>query len=75
MDLSQEMMIPSNLHNLGEVDRISLGLASQRSQRRDEFITSQLTNHLFKTQGHKGLDLAAINIQRYDNMLVIFLPN
>jgi len=64
VDLSQEMMIPSNLHNLGEVDRISLGLASQRAQRRDEFITSQLTNHLFKTQGHKGLDLAAINIQR-----------
>ncbi|CAG7822546.1 unnamed protein product, partial [Allacma fusca] len=64
VDLSQELMIPSNLHNLGEVDRISLGLASQKAQRRDEFITSELTNHLFRTQGHKGLDLAAINIQR-----------
>jgi len=64
IDLSLELMSPSNLHNLGEVDRISLGLSSQRSQRRDEFITSELTNHLFRTQGHKGLDLAAINIQR-----------
>lgn len=58
------MMSPSNIHNLGEVDRIALGLSTQRSQRRDEFITTQLTNHLFQTQGHKGLDLAAINIQR-----------
>jgi len=64
IELSAEMMSPSNLHNLGEVDRISLGLSSQRSQRRDEFITTQLTNHLFRTQWHKGLDLAAINIQR-----------
>jgi len=63
--LSMELMSPSNLHNFGEVDRISLGLASQRSQRRDEFITAELTNHLFRTQGHKGLDLASINIQRY----------
>lgn len=64
IELSHEMMSPTNIHNLGEVDRITLGLSSQRSQRRDEFITSQLTNHLFQTQGHKGLDLAAINIQR-----------
>ncbi|XP_021946283.1 peroxidasin homolog [Folsomia candida] len=64
IELSHEMMSPTNIHNLGEVDRISLGLTSQRSQRRDEFITTQLTNHLFQTQGHKGLDLAAINIQR-----------
>ena len=57
-------MSPSNIHNLGEIDRITLGLASQRSQKRDQFITAQLTNHLFQTSGHKGLDLAAINIQR-----------
>jgi len=58
------MMSPSNIHNFGEVDRLILGMSSQRSQRRDEFITTQLTNHLFRTQWHKGLDLAAINIQR-----------
>ncbi|CAL8111499.1 unnamed protein product [Orchesella dallaii] len=64
VDLSQEMMSPMNIHNFGEVDRISLGLVSQKSQRRDEFITTQLTNHLFKTRFHPGLDLAAINMQR-----------
>jgi len=64
IEISQEMMSPSNIHNLGEIDRITLGLASQRSQKRDQFITAQLTNHLFQTSGHKGLDLAAINIQR-----------
>jgi len=64
VELSQEMMSPMNIHNFGEVDRISLGLVSQKSQRRDEFITSQLTNHLFKTRFHPGLDLAALNIQR-----------
>ena len=57
-------MSPSNLHNFGEVDRITLGLASERSQGSDEFITAELTNNLFKTGSHQGLDLAAINIQR-----------
>jgi hypothetical protein len=73
IELSHEMMSPSNIHNLGEVDRISLGLSSQRSQRRDEFITTQLTNHLFQTQGHQGLDLAAINIQRYKKSFLYYI--
>lgn len=40
-------------------------MSSQRALKRDEFITPELTNHLFQTDGFPfGLDLAAINIQR-----------
>ena len=48
MELHKEMNNPSNLHNFGSVDRILLGLSSQKLSRRDEFITDELTNHLFQ---------------------------
>ncbi len=46
--LHKELNNPSNLHNFGSVDRIMLGLASKKLARRDEFITTELTNHLFQ---------------------------
>jgi len=58
-------MNPSNLHNFGSVDRLMLGMSNQPAQNRDEFISEELTNHLFRVQGGDfGLDLAAMNIQR-----------
>jgi len=63
--LHKEMNNPSNLHNFGSVDRILLGLCSQKLARRDEFMTDELTNHLFQTpRSHFGMDLASLNIQR-----------
>ena len=46
--LHKELNNPANLHNFGSVDRLILGLASKKLGRRDEFITEELTNHLFQ---------------------------
>ncbi|KAJ8892427.1 hypothetical protein PR048_005007 [Dryococelus australis] len=65
VSLHEELTNPGNLYNIGSVDRLLLGMCLQPSQKRDEFITKQLTNHLFQTpRFHYGMDLAAINIQR-----------
>jgi len=65
IDLHKEMNNPSNLHNFGSVDRVLLGLVNTKLSRRDEFISKELTNHLFQTpRSHFGMDLASINIQR-----------
>ena len=43
VELHKEMNNPSNLHNFRTVDRIMLGLSSQKLARRDEFITDELS--------------------------------
>jgi peroxidase len=48
--LHKELNNPTNMHNFGSVDRITLGLCSDTLARRDEFITEELTNHLFQVQ-------------------------
>lgn len=54
-----------DIGSAGSLHRLLRGMASQRALKRDEFITPELTNHLFQTPGFPfGLDLAAINIQR-----------
>ncbi|XP_046806470.1 uncharacterized protein LOC111676439 [Lucilia cuprina] len=54
-----------DIGSVGSLHRLLRGMATQRALKRDEFITPELTNHLFQTPGFPfGLDLAAINIQR-----------
>ncbi|GLG95232.1 Peroxidasin [Gryllus bimaculatus] len=63
--LHEELTKPAYLHHVGSVDELLLGMCAQPAQKRDEFITEQLTNHLFQTSHLQwGMDLAAINIQR-----------
>ncbi|EFN87248.1 Peroxidasin-like protein [Harpegnathos saltator] len=65
VSIHDEFRNPVNLETAGSVDRLVLGLANQPCQRRDEFITEEVTNHLFQTPGFAfGMDLASLNIQR-----------
>lgn len=47
--LHEELNDPARLHRFGAVDGLLLGMCLQESQRRDEHITEELTNHLFET--------------------------
>ncbi|KAL1495005.1 hypothetical protein ABEB36_010496 [Hypothenemus hampei] len=60
----EEFSNHENIWSPGSVDRLLLGFINQPSQKRDEFISNELTNHLFQFSGPFGMDLAAINIQR-----------
>ncbi|XP_076292482.1 uncharacterized protein LOC143214865 [Lasioglossum baleicum] len=63
--IHKEFSNPANLETAGSVDRLLLGLINQPSQKRDEHISEELTNHLFQTPRFPfGMDLASINIQR-----------
>ncbi|EFA05698.1 chorion peroxidase isoform X1 [Tribolium castaneum] len=63
--LHEEQENVENIWSLGSLDRLLLGFCNQPSQRRDEFICDELTNHLFQSRGFPfGMDLAAINVQR-----------
>ncbi|XP_043188450.1 peroxidase-like [Amphibalanus amphitrite] len=64
ISLHKELMNPAQLHNIGSVDRLMFGLLYQPAQRRDVFISRELTNRLFQTNQPFGMDLASINIQR-----------
>ncbi|XP_072760905.1 uncharacterized protein [Anoplolepis gracilipes] len=65
VSIHDEFSNPGNLETAGSVDRLLLGLVNQPCQRRDEFITEEITNHLFQTPGFAfGMDLASLNIQR-----------
>lgn len=57
---------PDVLYEAGMIDELIRGLAATPMETLDEFITEEVTNHLFedKRTPYSGMDLAAINIQR-----------
>ncbi|XP_033215658.1 uncharacterized protein LOC117172036 [Belonocnema kinseyi] len=64
VSIHEEFFNP-HVQSAGSLDRIILGLVNQPSQKRDEFISEELTNHLFQSPSFPfGMDLASINIQR-----------
>ena len=48
------------------IDDIMRGLASTPMESLDQFITGEITNHLFEDRRipHSGMDLPALNVQR-----------
>lgn len=56
---------PYPLYQPGTVDMYLLGMINDNIQKRDTFLTSEVTDHLFESKPHEhGVDLAALNIQR-----------
>ena len=57
---------PEKLHEPGMIDDLIRGMSTTSMETLDQFITDEVTNHLFedKATPYSGLDLAALNIQR-----------
>ncbi|XP_047106680.1 uncharacterized protein LOC124775853 [Schistocerca piceifrons] len=57
---------PDVLYQAGMIDDLIRGLAATPMETLDQFITNEVTNHLFEDRRmpYSGMDLAAINIQR-----------
>ncbi|XP_063244152.1 peroxidase-like [Bacillus rossius redtenbacheri] len=63
--LSEVLKRPYNLYKPGWYDQYVMGLVNQVSQAMDDFVTQEVTNHLFQQPLQQfGMDLAAINVQR-----------
>lgn len=64
--LSDHFFNPDLLFQPGMLDEIMRGLTTVPIETFDQFLTSEVTNHLFeeKEKRFSGLDLAALNIQR-----------
>jgi len=49
----------------GELDKFLVGLAAQPSQKFDNIVSDEVTNHLFQAKDKRfGMDLVALNLQR-----------
>ncbi|KAF2367927.1 hypothetical protein FHG87_001306 [Trinorchestia longiramus] len=64
--LSNHFFNPDLLYQPGMLDEIMRGLTTVPIETFDQFLTSEVTNHLFEEKEKKfsGLDLASLNIQR-----------
>ena len=66
LNLADMFFNPDKLHEPGMIDDLMRGVATTSMETLDQFITEEVTNHLFedKSTPYSGLDLAALNIQR-----------
>lgn len=66
LNLADMFFNPDKLHEPGMIDDLIRGVATTSMETLDQFITEEVTNHLFedKATPYSGLDLAALNIQR-----------
>lgn len=64
VSLHEESANVDNIWSPGSLDRLLLGFTNQPSQKRDEFVANELTNHLFQFSSPFGMDLVSVNIQR-----------
>lgn len=57
---------PDMLYQNGMVDEMIRGLMATPMETLDQFITGEVTNHLFEQKGipHSGIDLIALNVHR-----------
>ena len=63
--LSDAFFNPELVYVPGELDKFLVGLATQPSQKYDNIITDEVTNHLFQAKNKSfGMDLVALNLQR-----------
>lgn len=66
LQLKNTFFNPDPLYEAGMIDDVIRGLATTSMEALDQFITDEVTNHLFEDKHvpFSGLDLASLNIQR-----------
>ena len=65
LTLNKQFLNPELLYTPGNLDKFLVGLATQPSQKFDNVLSDQVTNHLLQPKDKNfGLDLVALNIQR-----------
>ncbi|TRY61661.1 hypothetical protein TCAL_04392 [Tigriopus californicus] len=66
LKLADMFFNPDKLHEPGMIDDLVRGVSTTSMETLDQFITEEVTNHLFedKNTPYSGLDLASLNIQR-----------
>merc|ERR1719209_142563 len=63
--LSDTFFNPELHYVPGELDKFLVGLAAQPSQKYDNVVSEEVTNHLFQAKNKRfGMDLVALNLQR-----------
>ncbi|CAG0893851.1 unnamed protein product, partial [Cyprideis torosa] len=66
LQLRENFNNPDKIYDVNMIDEIMRGLLSTPMESLDQFVTREVTNHLFEDQRNQysGLDLVAINVQR-----------